>query len=181
MNRIPSGTVIEKISAEISPASMRQIKEQAFKSMSIVAKGKIMSDEEIIEMWKRSLYSMNEDKVNYDAIDLKYIDDLSGVIVYNNLYTFVLVHGIVVPYCDWVYEDTYIHQDKWLFYRSKGSGQYIFRDISITPAEKILEPVAIDPTVPPFNPKLGLATRYRTSEEQEKLKNKHINGILHSK
>ena len=58
------------------------------------------------------------DNINSDAVDLGYkikpTDFTSKLtteeinLVYGNLYTFVLVAGLCIPYCDWIYETEYV-------------------------------------------------------------------------
>lgn len=69
---------------------------------------------EKVKVYFEDLFPFNHSTINLDAVDYDYevlpsVDDqsLRCILYYNNLYTFVLFCGIVVPYYDWFNEEQY--------------------------------------------------------------------------
>lgn len=61
--------------------------------------------------------------INLEAIDVwwkKTDKDDKAELVWGNLYTFVLVSGIYIPYYDWIYEEEYRCDERGLMYFKGG-------------------------------------------------------------
>ena len=47
-------------------------------------------------------------EVNVEALD--FTTDIKGKVIPNNLYTFVVMHGVIIPYYEWTYENVFQHE-----------------------------------------------------------------------
>ena len=78
-------------------------------------------EKEITQAFLTSKYGvgvLNRDAINAQAVIEQSIEEPpSGpYLMYNNLYTYVLLQGICIPYYDWIYETEYVGPDyiyKW--------------------------------------------------------------------
>ena len=108
-------------------------------SMESAIRGSGLStlEREVSSMWRESntrsfgeiaidklINIWGEQALNLEVIDIDCKVGMLQRIVYGNLYSYVLMNGIVVPYCDWVYDSIYYDSGQDVSYYRNGSGDY---------------------------------------------------------